>query len=104
MSDFIILVFEYKAFFSSVSVYVILLRYKKPTYIILKFVSMLYLSKFTGLFLMIFSKISFIIRNHIAFYYENSFFLSLMISLIYVVSKASRLSWRLIWYDLDVER
>lgn len=66
-------------------------RYKKPIHITLKIMSMLSLSRFTHWFLIIFSKIFFIIDKCIIFYFENILFFLSIISAIYNVSKALRL-------------
>lgn len=74
MSDLVTLVAEYKAFFSLVPVYIIFPRRKKSIHAILNIVSIFSLSTLTGLILVIFSIISFVIGKCVTFCFKKSLF------------------------------
>ncbi len=91
MSEVVTLIAENEVFLSSVPVYVISPKHRKPAHAILNAVSIFSLSTLTGLFLVIFSRMSFVIGKRVAFCCGKSLFPPLIMSAMRAVSKASRL-------------
>lgn len=94
MLDFMTLVFKNEVFLSSILIYIIFSRCRKSAHTILNVVSIFSLLKSINLFLVIFSRMSFIIGKRMTFYFRKSLFLPLIISAIQDMSKISKLNWQ----------